>query len=283
MAGNMQSSIYALFAVLALLSTLHSEEPITLDVWPDGAPEKPGFVSKEELVTVKDDGLKRLSHVSKPTLTVYKPTTANGTAILVCPGGGYQGLAIEHEGTQVADYLNTIGVTAIVLKYRVPRRDPEKPHEAPLADAHKAMKLVRFHAIDWGIATDRIGMLGFSAGGHLCVMAALHLPQADKPNFIVPVYPAYLTVKDDAFTLRPDIVIPESTPPACFVHAGDDRITSMGSVLLYAEYKKQGIPAELHVYSEGGHGFGMKAKGQPINQWHRRVAEWLDASGWLGE
>lgn len=279
----MRTLLYSLLVSLTSFSTIKAAEPITLEVWPEGAPEKPGFVPKEELVTVKEDGLRRLSHVSKPMLTVYKPTQSKGTVVLICPGGGYQGLAIEHEGTQVADYLNTIGVTGIVLKYRVPRRDPDKPYEAPLADAGQAMKLIRARAVEWEIKPDRVGMLGFSAGGNLCVMAAVQLPLAECPNFIVPVYPAYLTLEKDEFTLRPEIKITKSAPPACFIHAGDDRITAMGSVLLYAEYKKQGIPAELHVYSKGGHGFGMKPKGEPVNQWQVRVAEWLGASGWLGE
>ena len=278
----MRTLLHSLLVTFTSFYTINAAELIALDVWPDGAPEKSGFVPEEELITVKEDGLKRLSHVSEPVLTVYKPTNPNGTAALICPGGGYQGLAIEHEGTQVAEYLNTIGVTGIVLKYRVPRRDPGNPQEAPLADARQAMKLVRAHAAEWEIVPDKVCMLGFSARGHLCVMAAVQLPPAECPNFIVPVYPAYLTLKEDEFTLRPELKITKSTPPACLIHAGDDRITAMGSILLYTEYKKQGIPAELHVYSEGGHGFGMKPKGQPVNQWQVRVAEWLGASGWLG-
>ena len=243
-------------------------------------------VCRSRATSTKNDGLRRLSHVSQPTLTVYRPAhpeRSNGTSVLICPGGGYQGLAIEHEGTQVAEYLNTLGITGIVLKYRVPRRDPENPHEAPLADALQAMKLIRTRAFEWEINPDRVGILGFSAGGHLCVMTALHAQPEECPNFMVLVYPAYLTLEKDDYKLRPEIKVKASTPPACFVHAGDDRIPSMGSVLLYQEYKKLGIPAELHIYSQGGHGFGMKPSGAPVNQWHVRVAEWLRANGWLVE
>jgi acetyl esterase/lipase len=275
-----------LVASVSFTCVASAADPITLELWPEGVPEKSDFVPQPEQETIKDDGLRRLSHVSQPTLTVCRPAhpeRSNGTSVLICPGGGYQGLAIEHEGTQVADYLNTLGITGIVLKYRVPRRDPEKPHEAPLADALQAMKLIRTRAVEWGIKPDRVGILGFSAGGHLCVMTALHAQPEERPNFMVLVYPAYLTLEKDDYTLRPEIKVTASTPPACFVHAGDDRIPAMGSVLLYQEYKKLGIPAELHIYSQGGHGFGMKPNGAPVNQWHVRVAEWLGANGWLVE
>jgi acetyl esterase/lipase len=274
-----------LLALASLVSATSASqgvaETITLDLWPGGAPEQAGFVPEAEQETIKDDGLKRLSHVSRPTMTVYKPSQSNGTAILICPGGGYQGLAIEHEGTQVAEYMNTLGVTGIVLKYRVPRRDPEKPHEAPMADAIQALKLIQTQAVELGIKPGRVGMLGFSAGGNLCVITALHAPPTLCPNFIIPIYPAYLTQPDNYFALRPEIKVTKTTPPACFIHAGDDRITAAASALLYLEYKKQGIPAELHIYSKGGHGFGMKPNGLPVNQWQVRVADWLGANGWL--
>jgi acetyl esterase/lipase len=255
-------------------------EPITLPLWPQGVPEKPDFKAQPEEDVKKDDGIRRVSHVSQPSLTVYKPAKVNGTAVLICPGGGYNILAIEHEGTQVSDYLNTLGITGIVLKYRVPRRDPVKPHEAPLADAQKAMSLIRQHAKEWGIKPDRVGILGFSAGGNLCVMTSLHSKGEQRPDFMVPVYPAYLTAEKSEFTLRPEVTVTKEAPPACFIHAGDDRITAAGSALVYLEYKKLGIPAELHIYSTGGHGFGMKPGDKPANAWHLRVGEWLRVNGW---
>ncbi len=277
---------------LVLAASLAAAEPITLKLWPEGVPEKPDFKPEPETDVKKEDGIRRVSHVSDPSLTVYKAPNPNGTAVLICPGGGYNILAIEHEGTQVSDYLNTLGVTGIVLKYRVPRRDPVKPYEAPLQDAQRAMGLIRKNAADWGIKPDRIGILGFSAGGNLCLMTALHPnertyranPEVDldaRPSFVIPVYPAYLTEEKNDFALRPEIAVTRESPPICLVHAGDDRITSAGSALVYLEYKKLGIPAELHVYSSGGHGFGMKPGDKPVNQWHVRVGEWLKSLGML--
>jgi acetyl esterase/lipase len=139
------------------------------------------------------------------------------------------------------------------------------------------MTLIRKNAAEWGIQPDRIGVLGFSAGGNLCVMTALDpsVTKEERPNFVVPIYPAYLTVEKEEFRLLPELQVTPETPPAFFIHAGDDRITAAGSALLYLEYKKQKVPAELHIYSSGGHGFGMKANGAPINQWHVRLSEWL--------
>lgn len=267
-----------------LASVSIAAEPLTLKLWPAGVPEKPGFKTEPEQDIKKEDGLRRVSHVSEPTLTVYKAVQPNATAVLVCPGGGYNGLAIEHEGTQVCEYLNSIGVTGILLKYRVPRRDPAKPHEAPLQDAQRAMGLIRKNAAEWGIKPDRIGVLGFSAGGNLSVMTALHPnertykadPAIDldaRPNFVVPVYAAYLTEEKNAFALRAEISVTKDAPPIFLVHAGDDRISSSASVLLYLEYKKLGIPAEVHLYASGGHGFGMKKDEKPVNDWHLRLGE----------
>lgn len=289
-------SFYHFMKLVILLAGLASvsfaAEPLTLKLWPEGVPEKPDFKAEPEQDIKKDDGIRRVSHVSDPTITVYKAAQPNGTAVLVCPGGGYNILAIEHEGTQVCDYLNSVGVTGVVLKYRVPRRDPVKPYEAPLQDAQRAMGLIRKHAAEWGIKPDRIGVLGFSAGGNLSVMTALHPnertykadPAIDldaRPNFVVPIYPAYLIEEKNDFVLRPEVTVTKDAPPVFLVHAGDDRISSSASALLYLEYKKLGIPAEVHLYASGGHGFGMKKNAKPVNDWHLRLGEWLQAEGWL--
>ena len=243
----------------------------------------------------KGDGIKRVTNVSDPTITIYKPEKANGTSVLVCPGGGYSILAIEHEGTQVCDYLNSIGVTAVLLKYRVPRRDPANPSLEPLQDAQRAMGILRQRAGEFGLRPDRIGILGFSAGGHLSVMTALHANERTyrqdaaldamdaTPNFAVPVYPAYLVGKDETFTLLPEVKVTEKAPPMCLIHAHDDKgVTSASSsALLYLEYKKLNLPAELHIFAKGGHGFGMKKTGLPTAEWHLRVGEWMRAMGWL--
>lgn len=281
------------FLALSFAATLQAAEPITLKLWPNGAAEKPDFkIGAEETVKGKDE-IARTSNVSDPTITVYRPEKPNGTAVLICPGGGYNILAIEHEGTQVSDYLNTLGVTGIVLKYRVPRRDNQKPEEAPLQDAQRAMGIIRHHAAEWGIKPDRIGILGFSAGGNLCVFTGLHPnertykedPALDgdaKPNFMIPVYPAYLVVNDKSdLTLKPEMVVTKDAPPACFVHADNDKISAAGDALLYMEYKKLGLPAELHIYAKGGHGFGMKKGDTPANTWYLRVGEWMKSMGYL--
>jgi acetyl esterase/lipase len=282
-----------LLSVFSLATcSVFSSEPTTMKLWPEGVPEKAGFKTEPEQDVTKEDGIRRVSHVSEPTLTVYPASQPNGTAVLICPGGGYNILAIEHEGTQVANYLNTLGVTGIVLKYRVPRRDPEKPYEAPLQDAQRAMGLIRKHAVDWGIRPDRVGILGFSAGGNLALMTALHPQQrtytlnADidreaRPDFVIPIYAAYLTMEKEEYTLRPEMEVTKAAPPICLIHAGDDRITSAGSALVYLAYKRAAVPAELHVYSSGGHGFGMKPGDKPVNQWHLRVGEWMKAQGFL--
>jgi acetyl esterase/lipase len=272
-------------------------EPVTLKLWPKGAPEPTGFTSEpEKTIPPKDDkDVLRVTNVTEPTITIYKAEKPNGTAVIVAPGGGYHILAIEHEGTQVCEYLNTLGVTCALLKYRVPARSKDDPSKEPLQDAQRALGLMRHHAAEWGIKPDRVGFLGFSAGGHLTVMATLHAndrtyptdPALDvedaTPNFSVPVYPAYLVTKEDTFNLKPEIKVTEKSPPMCLVHAGDDKgvTSSSGSALLYLEYKKLNLPAELHIYAKGGHGFGMRKSGLPTADWLVRVGEWMGSMGWL--
>lgn len=274
---------------------VQAAEPITIKLWPQGAPEKPGVKIGPEEELQKGDGIKRVTNVTDPTITIYKPEKANGTSVIVCPGGGYSILAIEHEGTKVCEYLNTLGVTSVLLKYRVPRRNPANPSVEPLQDAQRAIGILRHRAAEFGLKADRIGILGFSAGGHLTVMATLHandrtypqdaaldVPDA-TPNFSIPVYPAYLVSKEDTFTLLPEIKVTDKSPPMCLIHAHDDKgVTSASSsALLYLEYKKLNLPAELHIYAKGGHGFGMKESGLPTAAWHIRVGEWMKAMGWL--
>ena len=290
-------SIATLAAFAATSLAIHAAEPITLKLWPKGAPEPAGFTSEpEKEIPPKDEkDVKRVTNVTEPTITVYKPEKPNGTAVIVCPGGGYRILAIEHEGTQVCEYLNTLGVTAVLLKYRVPACAKEEPSREPLQDAQRAMGLVKKRAAEWGIKPDRVGILGFSAGGHLTVMASLHPnertykgdPAMDvddaTPAFSVPVYPAYLVSKDDTFKLLPDVKVTDKSPPMCLIHAGDDKgaTSSSASALLYLEYKKLNLPAELHIYAKGGHGFGMRKTGLPVADWLVRVGEWMRSMGYL--
>ncbi|HVJ46393.1 MAG TPA: alpha/beta hydrolase [Luteolibacter sp.] len=272
----------------------NAAEPIVVKLWPNGAPEPEGFVkpAEREIPPKDEKDVKRVTDVTDPTISIYKPEKPNGTAVIVAPGGGYNILAIQHEGTQVCEWLNTMGVTGVLLKYRVPDRKGTKQGEIPLQDAQRAMGIVRHRAAEWGIKPDKIGFLGFSAGGHLCVMTTLHANERTyqrdaaleaedaTPNFSIPVYPAYLTQKD-GFELKPEMKVTPQSPPVCLVHAHDDRITPAGSALLYLEYKKLNLPAELHIYVKGGHGYGMKKSGQPVNSWPDRVGEWMKSSGLL--
>lgn len=279
-----------LLSVFVTIVTLPAAEPLVIDLWPEGVPEPEGYQPPKIAVEEEKNGVKLIKLVTKPSITLYQPPAdqATGTAVLVCPGGGYGVLAIEHEGTQVCEWLNSIGVTAALLQYRVPRRAKTESEQFPLADAHQAMSILRTRADEFAIKPDRIGILGFSAGGHLSVMTALkgsEIGGAEKPHtrpdFLIPVYPAYLTPGKDMDRLRPEIQITDKSPPICLIHAHNDGITAAGSALLYLEYRKRQIPAEIHVYHDGGHGFGMRQSGLPVASWPQRVAEWMKSIGVL--
>ena len=284
--------------VFGLGSTAKGDEapaPRTLDLWPGTPPGEKGKIGEEKAET--KDGITRVSNVTRPTITVYRPSPDKdtGASIVICPGGGYNILATSHEGEDVARWLNTIGVTGIVLKYRIPRREGTPNGEAPpqaLMDAQRAVGLVRSKAADFGIDPRRIGLLGFSAGGHLAAWASTNsdkrtyepVDDADKvdcrPDFTVLIYPAYLLKKGNA-GLADEIRAGSQTPPTFLAHAGDDPITVESSVQLYLALKRAGVPAELHVYSSGGHGFGMKPINKPVAAWPQRCEEWMRSRGLL--
>lgn len=278
--------------IFVIASAAHADEPLTLKLWPEGAPEPAGFQAKpeNELPRKNDQEVKRITDVSEPTLTVYRPQAANGTACLVFPGGGYRILAIEHEGTQVCQWLNTLGVTAVLVKYRVPARDKDNPSREPLQDAQRALGLVRHHASEWGVRPDRVGVLGFSAGANLVGHASWtrgertykQQPEQDDPrgpDFVVFVYGGGFLDKADRTKFRAGFGVPADAPPAFFVTAHDDGVTGEEAAQLYLAYRAHKLPAELHVFAKGGHGFGMRPAGNPINQWHVRCAEWLQSTG----
>jgi acetyl esterase/lipase len=272
-----------------------SPDHLTLPLWP-GTP--PGAKTNLPLeVNVNADGTKqmagrpyiRLTNVSTPTLTVYKPTAKNsGAAIVVFPGGGYQILSVDLEGTEVCDWLNQIGVTCVLVKYRVPDSGPYPKSAGALQDAQRAMGLVREHATEWGVDPHRIGVMGFSAGAHLSAAVSTHYEQrlydavdtADKlsckPDFAVVMYPGYLALADQNFAPNPDVHPTADTPPTFILQAEDDYTAHVENAVVYfMELKTVKVPAELHVYAQGGHGFGLRPRDLPIMGWPKLVETWL--------
>lgn len=277
-------------------ATVPSTSAEEIKLWPAGVPGDEAFeppVTKSS--AKKDDGIQRISLVTEPSLTLFRAPAdiACGTSVLVCPGGGYNILAWDLEGTEVAQWLNGLGVTAAVLKYRVPRRDRETPHSAPLMDAQRALRLMRQRAGQWSIDLQRIGILGFSAGGHLAVMAGTHWDEATypkqdaadelscRPDFLIPIYPAYLGDEKQAGPLSPLVRITKETPPTFIAVTHDDVLRGLNAAQMYIELKKAGVPAELHIYTTGGHGYGLRPSDKPVSSWPQRCADWLRAEGWL--
>lgn len=239
-----------------------------------------------------------VTDVSRPTISIHSPPREKdtGAAVIICPGGGYWNLYWQLEGQEVAAWLSSLGVTGVILKYRVPRRPGEvesEPALRPLQDAQRAVSLVRSRAGEWGIDPRRIGMVGFSAGGHLVVATATGFeerayPPTDavdrvscRPDFAIVVYPGYLKVKDRA-ELAPGIHVPADTPPVFLAHGGDDLISSPEhSVLFYLALKRAGISAELHVYAGARHDFAVRDVGHPCSGWTESCRQWLRHQGFL--
>jgi acetyl esterase/lipase len=282
------------FLLLIALPAGAAEPVAVVKLWPGKAPDEPKAVGPERFLEPKKaTDVKRLTDVGEPTISVYAPPKdkATGTAVVVAPGGGYSILAIEHEGTQVCEWLNSLGVTAVLLKYRVPKREMQTPDNlAAIQDGQRAVSLVRSRAAEWGIDPDRIGMLGFSAGGNLtawtCLaekrMYAIDQNEAEpsfRPNFAVLVYPAYLV--DKGGDLKPEYKVTKDSPPMFFAHASDDPVTPLSSVALYAALTKNKVPAELHLYATGGHGFGMNKIPHPVATWPDRCGDWMKTRGYL--
>ena len=276
---------------------------VTLPVWPGVAPGEPANVPAETDTTSAKDNLiagrplVRLGNVSVPTLTLYKAmhrTSGAGPAVVVFPGGGYNILAIDLEGTEVCDWLTSAGVNCVLLKYRVPGTGPYPKSPAALQDAQRAMGLVREHATEWGIDPKRVGVLGFSAGGHLAAALSTNFIQrlydpidaADKlscrPDFAVVVYPGYLALADKNFAPNADINPTADTPPTFIVQAEDDPVHVENAVVYFLALKNAKVPAELHIYAQGGHGYGLRRTALPVTTWPQAVETWLHTIGVLG-
>jgi acetyl esterase/lipase len=237
-------------------------------------------------------------------MTVYAPVGRNtGVAAVVFPGGGYQFLAMDSEGTEICDWLTSRGITCVLLKYRVPDSGPTRKEDGTmydpkvqtaLQDAQRTLGLVRQHSAEWQVDPHKIGVIGFSAGGHLVAAVSTHFEQrtyvpvdaADRlscrPDFAIAIYPGHLWTPGTELTLRPDIRVPANAPPTFLLHAEDDPVDPVKhSLTYYAALQKAGIPVEMHLYAKGGHAFGLRATKLPIGQWPTLVEQWLHSIGML--
>ena len=284
-----------LLATLMITTLISRSEPLTFPLWKGDVPgEKDQKVGAEKVEDKNNDGITRTSNVSKPTLTVYQAPAAkaNGAAVIVAPGGGYGILASKHEGTDVCEWLNDLGITAVLLKYRVPRRANLTKHHAPMQDAQRAVSMVRSRASEWKIDPKRIGFMGFSAGGHLTAAVVtsdgtVTFPKEDVdqaspiPDFSLLIYPAYLKSAEDPNKLVDEVSVDEKTPPAFVVIAhGDSRFVE-GAVIYYLAMQRAKCQCELHVYGKGGHGYGMKEIPERVGEWTTQAAGWMKEMGLL--
>jgi acetyl esterase/lipase len=290
--------------VACSLPALHAEETkpaLVTPIWPGKPPGETKELPPEEDITKpdqKDPGGKpiiRLTNVSIPTVSLYRPAKDKdtGAAVVICPGGGHYILALNHEGTETAEWLATLGVTGIVLKYRVPSRTPDgKRWLAAVQDAQRAMSLVRSKAKEWELDPQRLGILGFSAGGETAGLTSYFadrqyepVDEIDqvpfRPDFAMLIYPGSFEKKDEPTKIREDVRITKNAPPTFLVHAWDDPVTVFSSLNIAAELRKAGVPTELHIYATGGHGYGMRDTGEPVNTWPQRAADWLNRGQWL--
>ena len=270
-----------------------------IPLWPGGAPgEQPGPGNEKDTTTEKMNlvagkRVARIGGITNPTIQVYSPPKGKntGAAVVVFPGGGYSILALDLEGTEVCEWLNSIGVTGVLLKYRVPPHPGAVRHAAPLQDSQRAVRLVRSHAKEWGIDPARVGVLGFSAGGHLAAASSTNYdvetyPAADaadklspRPDFAVIVYPGYLTVKAEGDKVSPELKVTAQTPPTFLVQAEDDPVRVENSVFYFMALKNAKVPAEMHLYAAGGHGYGLRPTELPITGWPSLVERWMHTVG----
>jgi acetyl esterase/lipase len=300
------------FAVAQLVGLLvgvsgFAAEPLVVELWPGKAPGDVG-IQGQETSRIHQSPLvgptKLITNVTRPTLTVYLPPRDknSGTAMVICPGGGYWDLYWELEGEEVAAWLNSVGITGVILKYRCPRRPGDVRGEPPLGpqlDAQRAVRLVRGRAQEWGIDPKRIGMVGFSAGGHLALATATGFSKrlyepidvldelSCRPDFAVLCYSGYLKAKDKE-EIRSGFLIPADTPPIFLAHASDDKESyggsdSANSAVMYLALKRAGIPTELHIFATGDHDFGVRQNEKLPSSWMELCLKWLRSQNLLSK
>ena len=291
----MKRLLPALLSVLLVgpPSARAAAEPIPL--WPGIAPGEKGDIGAETDQPQKPDGVTRLTNVTKPTITIFPAPAdkATGTAVIVCPGGGYSILAYDKEGSEICEWLNSIGVTGVLLKYRVPKRAGLEKHAPMLQDAQRALGLVRHRAGEFGIDPQRLGIMGFSAGGHLSATASNAFAErtyppiddADKvscrPDFTLLLYPAYLTVKEEGDKLAPEMQVTKDTPPTFLAMTQDDGVRVECALFYFLALKNAKVPAEMHLYPTGGHGYGLRPSEHLVSTWPARAADWMKSRGLL--
>jgi acetyl esterase/lipase len=304
---RLAATVSLVVSLCAVWPVVAADRSLVVELWPGKVPDESGNVGPEKVrlspkldrrqVEVTEP-TQMITNVTKPTLTIYRPAKEKdtATAMLICPGGGYWNLYWQLEGEEVAAWLKSLGVTGIILKYRVPRRpgEPEAlPARRPLQDAQRAIRLVRSKAKEWGINPQRLGIIGFSAGGHLAAATATNSSQQSyqpvddidrlscRPDFAVVVYPGYLKAKEHDEPAA-DLHVSKGTPPMFLVHGGNDVISSSEhSVVLYLALKRAGVPAELHIYAGAAHDFGVRPSDHPYSTWTQSCATWLRYQGFL--
>jgi acetyl esterase/lipase len=285
-------------AVMVLLSSPMVAQKTTLLLWPKGNPEPSKVVGAEtdsSTVTAARRSVLHVTNVSQPSLTVYAPPVGKnaGAAALVFPGGSYLRLSYTTEGTDICDWLNSIGMTCVLVKYRVPEDGRYPANVEDLEDAQQAMRMTRAHAAEWGIDPHKVGVIGFSAGAHLAVVLSTRPDFQGKdvaastidarPDFQMVIYPGWLTNPAGGATVDPVLAPTLQVPPTFLVQAENDYTAHVENVLIYFEALKNAkVPAELHVYTQGGHGFGMGPKELPISGWTGLAETWLNTIHILG-
>lgn len=301
--------LLSVFLFVVISNPIHAQQSLwqpspghaQVPIWPGAAPDARPLKGPEVVKTTGKESLvagkpwASVENVAQPTMTVYSPTGMNtGAAVIVFPGGGYEILAIDLEGSEVCDWLTAKGITCVLLKYRVPA-PRSSPHwgafpQSPIAleDAQRTVGLVRLHAAEWHIDPHKIGVLGFSAGGHLAAAISTHFQQrlyapidaADKescrPDFAVALYPGHLWIDEAHFKLNPNVPVTRQTPPTFLLQAEDDHVDNVNdSLVYYIALKNAGVPVEMHLYAQGGHAFGLRRTRFAITGWPQLVETWL--------